>query len=132
MSAAFLDSNVILYLYADDPRSERAYELLGSGYIIGVQTLNEFAHAARRKLKRDMVTVTQDSTDLAKNAKAVWPTDLVDHQVSLALAQRYQLSIFDALMLAIALRAGCTTFYSEDMHHGLVIEDQLTILNPFA
>ena len=48
------------------------------------------------------------------------------------LAQRYQLSIYDALMLAIALRAGCDTFYTEDMHPGLVIDNQLAITNPFT
>jgi len=35
-------------------------------------------------------------------------------------------------MLAVALRAGCTTFLSEDMHDGLVIDDRLTISDPFA
>jgi predicted nucleic acid-binding protein len=132
MIAAFLDSNILLYTYADDPKSERSYELIAQGYVIGVQTLNEFAYAARPKLKRDWPTVIQDSADLAKNASTVVPTELSDHIQSLTLARRYQLAIFDALMLAIALRAQCTIFYSEDMHHGLVIEDRMTILNPFA
>lgn len=64
-------------------------------------------------------------------ARQMVPTLLEDHRGSLHLAQRYQLSVYDALMLAIALRGGSTVFYSEDMHHGLVIEDRMTILNPF-
>lgn len=34
-------------------------------------------------------------------------------------------------MIATALAADCLTFYSEDVNHGLVIEDRLRILNPF-
>ena len=64
-------------------------------------------------------------------AEMVLDTHVDDHMRSFHLAERYRLSIYDALMLAIALRANCTTFYSEDLHHGLVVEDRLTVLNPF-
>ena len=36
------------------------------------------------------------------------------------------------MMIAAALLAGADTFLSEDMHAGLVVENQLTIVNPFA
>jgi predicted nucleic acid-binding protein len=32
---------------------------------------------------------------------------------------------------ASALRAGANELYSEDMQHGLVIDNQLKIINPF-
>jgi predicted nucleic acid-binding protein len=35
------------------------------------------------------------------------------------------------MIVAAAQLAGCSTLYSEDMHHGLVI-DRLTIRNPYA
>jgi predicted nucleic acid-binding protein len=34
-------------------------------------------------------------------------------------------------MIAVALENGATTLFSEDMHHGLVIDGKLTITNPF-
>jgi predicted nucleic acid-binding protein len=37
----------------------------------------------------------------------------------------------DALIVAAALLAGCTTLYSEAMQDGQVIDRQLTIRNPF-
>ena len=37
----------------------------------------------------------------------------------------------DAMIVASALDAGCTTLWSEDMHHGLSVEGRLQILNPF-
>lgn len=132
MTPVFLDSNILVYAYSDDPRVLRARQLLSGEYILAVQTLNEFAHVARRKLKMPWEAIAQASQNMSENAEFVAPTLLDDHVLSLHLARRHQLSIFDALMLAIALRANCTTFFSEDMHHGLVIEDRLAILNPFG
>ena len=48
------------------------------------------------------------------------------------LADRYSLSWWDAMIVAAALVAGCTTLLSEDLQHGLVIDQTLTITNPFA
>ena len=53
------------------------------------------------------------------------------HLPGLALAERYRLSIFDGQILASALNARCNVLYSEDMQDGQVIEDVLTIRNPF-
>jgi len=48
----------------------------------------------------------------------------------LRIVRRFGFNIFDALLIAAAHEADCTTFYSEDMHDGQVI-DGLTIRNPF-
>jgi len=47
------------------------------------------------------------------------------------LIQRYDFSLFDSIIVASALEAECDILYSEDMQHGLRVEDRLTILNPF-
>ena len=39
--------------------------------------------------------------------------------------------IYDGLIVAAAVSAGCAILYSEDLQQGQVI-DQLTIQNPFA
>jgi predicted nucleic acid-binding protein len=39
--------------------------------------------------------------------------------------------MFDSIIVASALEAGCDILYSEDMQHGQVIEGRLTIQNPF-
>ena len=54
------------------------------------------------------------------------------HEVGRALAERYGFSVYDAMIVAAALIAGCTTLYTEDMHHGLLVEGQLRLVNPFA
>jgi predicted nucleic acid-binding protein len=48
------------------------------------------------------------------------------------IAERYGLSIYDALIVSSALLAGCKTLNSEDMQDGQVIDRQLTIRNPFV
>jgi predicted nucleic acid-binding protein len=49
------------------------------------------------------------------------------------LAIRYQLSHWDALIVAAALLAGCEseTLYSEDLQHGQVFDERLRVVNPF-
>jgi predicted nucleic acid-binding protein len=47
------------------------------------------------------------------------------------LAERYGLSVHDAMIVAAALIGGCDVLYSEDMQDGMLIDKQLTICNPF-
>jgi predicted nucleic acid-binding protein len=39
--------------------------------------------------------------------------------------------LYDSLIIASALEAGCATLFSEDMQHGQAIDSTLTIRNPF-
>jgi predicted nucleic acid-binding protein len=48
-----------------------------------------------------------------------------------SIIEKYDLQLFDAIIVSAALQAGCTILYSKDMHHGLVINNTLTIINPF-
>lgn len=50
---------------------------------------------------------------------------------ALHLAQAYRYSYYDSLILAASLEKTCHVLYSEDMQHQQVIEQQLTIVNPF-
>mgnify|MGYP003120317655 CR=1 FL=1 len=127
----FLDTNVLIYAFEDIWKADIADRLMAEPFVVGVQTLNEFANVAIRKLRMTLTDVYLALDRIEGLATTMPPTELSDLRAGLDIAQRYRLSIFDALMLAIALRAGCTVFYSEDMHHGLVIEGQLTIANPF-
>ena len=58
-------------------------------------------------------------------------TMLDDMTVTTALLSKFNLQFFDALIIAVARRAGATILLSEDMHDGLEI-DGLRIVNPFA
>ena len=128
----FLDTNVLVYAFEDSSKADIADGLLSAPFIIGVQSLNEFTNVLTRKLKMSWPETFLAIGRVEAVATTVLSTELQDFRAALSIGQRYQLSIYDALMLAIALRAGCETFYSQDMHSGLVIDNQLTITNPFA
>lgn len=53
------------------------------------------------------------------------------HEAGLDLAKRYGLSVYDAMIVAAAVGAGCDVLWSEDLHHGLLMDGQLRIANPF-
>jgi predicted nucleic acid-binding protein len=127
----FLDSNVLVYAFTADPRAAMAQALLERRCIIGVQGLNEFANVARRKLGMTW----EEVGDALRAIRTLCPTivsmDIGTHDDALRIAERYGCAIFDALMIATAVRADCHTLWSEDMHHGLVIDERLRIANPF-
>jgi predicted nucleic acid-binding protein len=47
------------------------------------------------------------------------------------IVHNYDLQIFDSIIVASAIEAGCEILYSEDMQHNMEIERQLKIINPF-
>lgn len=130
--AALIDSNVAIYAYSADHRADRADAILRQGHAISVQTLNEFVSIARRKLRFAEHEIEEALFDIITACSEVLPITLSTHIRAFALSQRYQFHIYDALIVAVALQAECETLWSEDMHDGLVVEDVLTIRNPFA
>lgn len=133
MTGVFLDTNILVYAFGPEAKARTAKALLDAPFVIGVQTLNEYGLAARRKLGMSWPAVENSVGAILELAEGrVIDTILDDVRYSLHLAGRHNLALFDALMLAIALRAGCTTFYSEDLQHGFRVEDRMTVFNPFA
>ena len=128
----FLDTNILVYAFSTDPRSAAAESLLAKGCLVGVQGLNEFANVARRKLGWEWAEIGEALGVIRTLSRAVVPVDLETHSLAMSLAAQHGFSVFDAVMLASALRAGCETIWSEDMQDGRVIEDRLRIANPFV
>ena len=60
------------------------------------------------------------------------PLTLDTHLRGRSLAKRYDLHVYDAMIVAAALDAGATVLYSEDLQHGQRIDRSLVIRNPFA
>jgi predicted nucleic acid-binding protein len=127
---AFVDSNIILYLFADDERAARAEHVFEPEAVISVQVLNEVTNVLRRKSKLAWRQTLQ-ALELVRSLCHVEPLTVETHTQSLRVAQRYTLSVYDACIVASALVAGCNVLYSEDMQHGLNIDRRLRIINPF-
>ncbi len=128
----FVDTNVLLYLLSSDAaKADRAEALLSGRVVISVQVLNEFANVARRKLAVEWSELARVLLDIRRFAD-VRALTVDTHDRGLALAERYKLSIYDAMIAAAALEAGCTTLASEDFQAGQRLEGRLTVRNPFA
>lgn len=127
----FLDTNVVLYLLADDPRkAARAEELVAAGAVISVQVLNEWVAVARRKLALNWREI-DEALAILQSCCTVQALTVEVHTLARRLAERHALAWYDALIVAAALAAGCETLFSEDMHDGLQVENTLTVRNPF-
>ena len=131
MPGSFVDTNVLVYLASGGAaKADRAEQIAAAGGTISVQVLNELANVARRRMGLSWPE-THAFLSTVRALLAVEPMTAEVHDVGLATAERYGLSIYDAMIVASALQADCDTLWSEDMHDGLTVENRLRISNPF-
>ena len=131
MGRVFFDTNVVLYLLsADERKADIAEALLAKGGVVSVQVLNEAASVCRRKLKLPWLEV-RELLDAVKACCEVLPLEVDTHQRALDLAERYQLSLYDALICAAAQNADAAVLYTEDLQDGLALGG-LRVCNPFV
>ncbi len=128
----FLDTNIVVYAFtSNDARSDRADALLRAGGAISVQVLSEFVNVLRRKQRRDWNEIDDALGVLKALLDPPQPLTVEVHEAGIGIARHYGFSVYDSLIVAAALRAGCSTLYSEDFQHGQTIK-RLTIRNPFV
>ena len=131
MPGSFFDTNVLLYIASFDPaKADRAEELIGAGGMISVQALDEITNVARRKMGMSWAE-TRAFLSTIRGLLPVRPLTIDVHETGVRLAERYGLSIYDAMIAASALQADCDTLWSEDMQDGIVLDDRLRVVNPF-
>jgi predicted nucleic acid-binding protein len=131
MPASFFDTNVLVYIASgDSAKADRAEAAIAAGGVISVQVLNELANVARRKMQLSW-TETHALLTTLRGLLTVHPLTLETHEIGLELAERYGFSMYDAMIAASALHAGCDTLWSEDMQHDMVVDEGLRIVNPF-
>ncbi len=131
MPGNFFDSNVLLYLQSPDPwKADRAEKALRDGGAISVQVLNEIGSVSLRKFKLSWPE-TRRILETLRALLTVHPIDLETHALGLSIGQRYQINLYDAMILAAAVQANCDRVWSEDMQDGLVVDGKLTVSNPF-
>jgi predicted nucleic acid-binding protein len=131
MPVSFFDTNVLVYLVSGDAaKADRAEAIVGGGGSISVQVLNELANVARRKMQMPW-DETHALLNTLRGLLTVHPATVETHDAGLRIAERYGLSIYDSMIAAAALDAGCDTLWSEDMQHGMKLDEGLRIANPF-
>ncbi len=130
MNDRFLDTNVVLYLLDDSEKSDIAEKILCDGGVISVQVLNEALVNCIKKAKMSFTEAGEFLTAVQDLCHVVSLTPEV-HDIGRALADRYQLSVYDSMIVSAALLSGCRELLSEDMQDGMEIEGSLRIVNPF-
>jgi predicted nucleic acid-binding protein len=138
-SISFTDSNIWLYSLMTDavtPEEVRKQQVASALLrqihpTISTQVMNETCSVLMRKARFDEVQIREVVEAFAEICTIVALTTDTLIQAS-NLRSRYNFSFWDGLIVASALDAKASILYSEDMQTGLVVEGQLTIVNPFA
>jgi predicted nucleic acid-binding protein len=128
----FADTNVVVYAFGQDAaKVERAEAILAAQPTVSAQVVNEFLSVCRVKLGLDVEVRHRLANELLEGCHVV----AIDARVvakAMAIESQAGIAYWDALIVAAALLAGCDTLYSEDLHHGQVFEERLTVVDPFA
>lgn len=133
MTPDFIDTNVLIYAFSEDEpeKADMANGLIFKGNrIISLQVINEFSNVCLRKFEKSPQTVSAAILEIAGCIKIV-NFDLSTQFKALSLCRQLTLSYYDALIIATALQNNCSKLFSEDMQHNQIIEETLTIINPF-
>jgi predicted nucleic acid-binding protein len=133
---AFIDTNVFLYALSDRPeeqaKAERARELLlNENWGWSVQVAGEFYYIATSP-KRQFRLPHSSAMEYVKTwlhfpTASLNPSTVLN---ALDLRERFQISYWDAAIVAAAHELGCSSIYSEDLSDG---QDYggVTVVNPF-
>jgi predicted nucleic acid-binding protein len=127
-----VDTNVFIYLRSTDypVKCNKAVELIKLSPVVSSQVISEYLNISRRLFKYPKQIILEIClSDL--DGCLVQPVTFTTLQRAKTLINRYDFSLFDSIIVASALEADCNTLYSEDLHHGLIVEKQLKIINPF-
>jgi len=133
----FIDTNVLIYWVDDSARADVVEHLLVQQAVISVQVLNEFANVLRRKRAMALPDIETLCGTLIETCD-VLDLSVRTHQTALTLMARYNLSVYDANIVAAAVLGDCAILYTEDMQDGLNVKlpgseghNTLVICNPF-
>jgi predicted nucleic acid-binding protein len=135
ITPCFIDTNIWLYAFIatdDAAKSAIARALIQeSEPVVSTQVINKVCFNLLRRADFTEEQISQLVEAFYEKYRVIELSKTVLLMAS-QLRQRYSLSFWDSTIVATALSAGVSVLYSEDMQHGLTIEEQLQIRNPFT
>jgi len=133
----FVDTNVLIYAHDLDAglKHDRAVAILSDLWenengIVSVQVLQEFYVNVTRKISDPLTPALARGVIRNYLAWQIAPNDPSTVLSASEIAERNQISFWDALIVASASNAGADRILSEDLNHGQMIEG-VVIENPF-
>lgn len=133
----FVDTNVLLYAVSEDPaeagKRDRARHVLNEcDLAVSVQVLQEFYFQATRPTRVRRLSSESALRILEPillfRIQAMTPDVFLD---AVEISRRFQLSYWDAAIIAAAQVLGCEAIYTEDLNPGQRY-GPVRALNPFA
>lgn len=127
-----VDTNVLVYLHEETPsfKSNISNEIVRGLPVVSSQVISEYLNVLSRLLRAPKLSLFDHCVTVTEGCTIIG----IDRQILLKarkLVTRYHFQVFDAIIVASALQAGCNILYSEDFQHSMVVENQLTIINPY-
>lgn len=137
MTAIFVDTNILVYAATplsvpDTVKVQIArHILLADNLALSTQVLQEFYWAATRPHKLALTHAQAVAWIEIFKRFPIQPVTLGIVEDALFLCSRFQLSYWDAAILAAARHLNCSLIYSEDLSHGQNY-DGVVVRNPFV
>jgi len=131
-----LDTNVLAYAEGanDAHRQARAQEIIAGlpagAAVIPIQVLGELFRVLTGKAGRSPAE-TRNAILSWRDAISTRDTSAAALLAAMDLVVDHRLSIWDALILAVAAEAGCRLLLTEDLQEGFTWRG-VTVVNPFA
>ena len=135
MPAALLDTNILLYAISSDP-DEAGKRLVARALLsrtdwgLSIQVLQEFYVNATRGGIPAMSHAQAEAAIRQFLLRPLASNDAALMLDALGLEQRYQMSFWDAAIIAAARVLGAGVVYSEDLNHGQEYGG-VRVANPF-
>lgn len=98
--------------------------------VISTQVLQKLANISHKKLKVNWEEIQATIEELSSKIP-LWINSDETVKKACQIAARYGYSFYDSLIISAALESQSVVLFSEDMHSGQKIENQLEIVNPF-
>ena len=109
----FLDTNILLYTYSStEPiKQQKAIALINQATaIISTQVLKEFSNVLSRKFNVGWTDIETALDELTRNFQ-IHTNDSNSIKKACQIANRYQFSFYDSLIITAALESGCSILY---------------------
>jgi len=129
----FLDTNVLIYAYSETEveKKIKVLPLLEDEPVsLSTQVVNEFVWVMNKKFNVSMDSLRQ----IVINLFALYHVGVINDTTitkAIDMSSKLKLPYWDSLIVASAVEADCDILYTEDLQHGQVIENRITVRNPF-
>ena len=132
----FIDTNVWVYALSAQNHAKKtvAVNLIAKSYredviCVSSQVLKEFANFAFKKTAKSAVEI---NAMLAKIGSYTFVADTKELVADGVIGKEmWQVGFYDALMIAAANKAGCSTIFTEDLNNGQKYGN-VTVVDPFV